>query len=404
MPKRSTALDLTTRAIAIAALAVAVAAPGAAAEPATAPAAGAPSVGPAVATDTADAPPLPVRATVALTTWQALAARNRPQPLQEKPMQVTLVRLSTQACEPHCPQWIAAEGRIGPETPAKFKKVLAKIGSRKLPVVIHSSGGSVDPALAIGRLIRAKGLEVVVGVTELNACDSSDAACRKETAGGIVRAVLPSTMSWCASSCAFLLAGGTERHVGRQALVGVHQITTMATKVQIVRRLERQTQTVLGIPVSSKTRVVSEQRIPLGTFATPTKNSTYDSVQRYFVELGIRDPIMTLVKSTPGNQVRWLKKTELFDTRLSTTSLTAADIIYRDVPSTSVGISKAPAAHAIDRRPVVSPPPNQPDLFKLKSHSATVSSDPTSADRFTFPGAQMRPPKASDLTTTGPRR
>lgn len=353
-------------------------------------------------------PPLPVRATVALAPDGGFVWHNQPpQPAQEKPMQVTLVRLSTAACEPHCPQWIAAEGRIEPTTPMQFKKLFAKLGKRKLPVMIHSSGGSVEPALAIGRLLRAKGVEIVVGRTQALPCDASDAACRKETASGIVRAILPNTVSWCGSSCAFLFAGGTERHVGRQAQVGVHQITTLATKVKIIRQLRTQTQTVLGIPISSTTQVVSEKRIPLGTFNMPTKDSAYDKLRGYFRELGIDESIMPLIQSTPGNKVHWLSRPELVGTRLATSSSTASDLVYRDVPKlpgAAAPIMSAPIA--APSTPTINAANQLPDMFKLNS-TITGSTDQGSIDRFKFPNLSnvpvRMPSDKANPTTTSPR-
>lgn len=352
-------------------------------------------------------PPLPVRATVALAPAPGISWRTAtPQPAQEKPMQVTLVRLSTAACEPHCPQWIAAEGRIEQTTPMQFKKLFAKLGKRKLPLVIHSGGGSVEPALAIGRLLRARGMEIAVGRTQALPCDASDAACRKETASGIVRAILPSTMAWCGSACAFLLAGGTERHVGRQAQVGVHQITTLATKVKIIRQVRTQTQTVLGVPVSTKTQVLSEKRIPLGTFNTPTKDSAYENVRLYFRELGIDESIMARIKSTPGNKVHWLTRPELVGTRLATTSLTAADLIYRDVPKAPGVAGPAPHLPPISTgRPTAGAEGSPPDLFKMNSTTMGIT-DRTNPDRFRFPSppsVQVGPPRANEVTTTAPR-
>lgn len=68
--------------------------------------------------------------------------------------------------------------------------------SRTLPsrVELHSTGGSVPDALAIGRTLRAAGAETIV-------------------AGGKV----------CLSACPYILAGGTDRRVDADAYIGVHQ-------------------------------------------------------------------------------------------------------------------------------------------------------------------------------------
>ncbi len=61
-------------------------------------------------------------------------------------------------------------------------------------VLLHSPGGLVAEALAIGREIRARGLDT------------------RMVAGSV-----------CFSACPYMLAGGTEREVSRDARVGVHQ-------------------------------------------------------------------------------------------------------------------------------------------------------------------------------------
>ncbi|MEB8386352.1 ATP-dependent Clp protease proteolytic subunit [Rhodobacteraceae bacterium KMM 6894] len=76
---------------------------------------------------------------------------------------------------------------------ARFAKALE--GEKGVTTLrLNSPGGSVQDALEIGRTIRAARLE-----TRMNAVDV------------------------CFSACPYVLAGGTERRVHRQAQVGVHQ-------------------------------------------------------------------------------------------------------------------------------------------------------------------------------------
>src|SRR5262245_35993770 len=77
-------------------------------------------------------------------------------------MQVHLVRSAEPGCEPNCPEWIAAQGRIDAGSVARFRRVLSQLGDRKVPVLIDSNGGRVNEAFEIGRLARARGLDVVV--------------------------------------------------------------------------------------------------------------------------------------------------------------------------------------------------------------------------------------------------
>jgi hypothetical protein len=77
------------------------------------------------------------------------------------------------------------------------RRFLAFLDTRAAPpevVVLHSPGGSVSDALAIGRRLRADGVETLIG---------------------------PGTA--CLSACPYLLIAGAERTVSRDAMVGVHQ-------------------------------------------------------------------------------------------------------------------------------------------------------------------------------------
>lgn len=86
-----------------------------------------------------------------------------------------------------------AEGDAG-----RFDEWLAEQAAQDVPlpeqVVLHSSGGSVGQALAIGRALRMAGMNSGVA--------SGD---------------------FCLSACPYMLMGGVERVVSRDAKVGVHQ-------------------------------------------------------------------------------------------------------------------------------------------------------------------------------------
>lgn len=76
----------------------------------------------------------------------------------------------------------------------RFDAWLQALATPPRAFALHSPGGAVDEALRIGRTIRATGASVMVA------------------AGAS-----------CFSACPYILAGGAERDVSRQALVGVHQ-------------------------------------------------------------------------------------------------------------------------------------------------------------------------------------
>jgi hypothetical protein len=91
---------------------------------------------------------------------------------------------------------LMAVGTIEPGTAERFAAEIAKRGDYVRAIILHSPGGSVSDALAMGRLIRQKRF-----TTEVE--------------------------NYCASSCPLVFAGGIERRAGEKAAIGVHQVFAM---------------------------------------------------------------------------------------------------------------------------------------------------------------------------------
>lgn len=89
----------------------------------------------------------------------------------------------------------SAVGRIEPGTSNRFAEFLESQGGEIKEMHLHSPGGSVQDALAMSALIRARDLTTVVPKN-----------------------------AYCASSCPIVFSGGATRIVGGSAWIGVHQI------------------------------------------------------------------------------------------------------------------------------------------------------------------------------------
>jgi hypothetical protein len=225
-------------------------------------------------------------------------------------MQVHLVRSAEPGCEPQCLEWIAAQGRIEGGTAARFRRVLRQIGRRKVPVLIDSNGGRVDEAFAIGHMLRARGLDVAVGRTELIGCAAADKVCRRRARTRKAQPALPmGDLAKCASSCAFILAAGTRRLVGPTAFVGVHQIRSYYVYTRVLRTYR--------VTATSR-QLVSERRVTEKVVETRTPQKTYDQIRRYFGDMGVGEGIMPLILATPGDRLHWLTRDELQATGLAT--------------------------------------------------------------------------------------
>lgn len=130
-------------------------------------------------------------------------------------MRFVLVRGKSFLCDPDCPEWIAAEGRITAETPQKLRELLGTLGDRRLPVVINSPGGDLSGALAAGRLIRESKLDVAVARTEFMECEPEKPGCTAQD--GVYVGLTNDALGECDAACPIMLAGGVRRLVGPHA-------------------------------------------------------------------------------------------------------------------------------------------------------------------------------------------
>jgi hypothetical protein len=216
-----------------------------------------------------------------------------PRPRGDPPIRILQVKSSDPACEPNCPQWISAEGVITPGAASAFAKTIADLRGRRLPILISSHGGSVRDALAMGQLIRSKGLAVAVARTLIANCPERARACPNARGRAIVGGAT------CASACQLVLAGGVERLVGPAPEVGVHQITTVMTETEGVEHLKK------------VVKLYEQDWID-------------EKVRDYMTAMGIGEPVMTLVRRTPAASIRWLSPLELSESHLATGALDAS--------------------------------------------------------------------------------
>jgi hypothetical protein len=242
------------------------------------------------------------------------------------PMTVALVRGGKVGCSTDCREWIMAEGQIDKTTVPLFKKVLKSIGTRKVPILISSGGGMVDEAIEIGRLIRAKGLDVAVArSTTVRGCAAGDVACKPDINRDIL---MPRAhMAYCASSCAFILAAGTNRYAGTKTLVGVHQIASFKTTAQILQKFRILTRPSWSGPVEVKRELISEKRVNEKTVRTETPDSAYRMIAKYFAEMGVTEAVMPMIKSTPNTSMHWLTARERTTTRLVTVAIDGEELL-----------------------------------------------------------------------------
>jgi len=250
-------------------------------------------------------------------------------PTSLAPMRFIRVRGGGPACQTDCPEWISAEGKIVMGTADALARVIAALGDRRLPIFINSAGGSVQDAMAMGRLIRARRLAVVVAHTEIAPCPASARDC------GEARGSAESWGAYCASACALALAGGVERYVSPLSLVGVHQLTELVSKTQVKRLYSVRYFVLAGLKLELSRTLVGERR-STATTRRAANRSVDDSVGLYLAEMGVLDPVMKLMLATPARDVHWLTAEELQASRLATIWVDGASPVVDDAAESGV--------------------------------------------------------------------
>ncbi len=114
-------------------------------------------------------------------------------------------------CAAECDGWISATGVVTSDTPKDFDNFARGRNLTNAAIVLDSSGGSVNDAIALGRRWRKLGLLTTVGTTiDIHTTDGERSA------------VVPG--AYCESMCVFLLLSGKTRFVPEGVYVRVHQI------------------------------------------------------------------------------------------------------------------------------------------------------------------------------------
>jgi hypothetical protein len=154
---------------------------------------------------------------------------------------------------------LEAKGAITPGTAARFAEEIAKRGDYVKTVVLNSPGGSVQDALAMGKLIREKGLST-----------------RVESGGH------------CASSCPLVFSGGVERVAEKGASIGVHQVFALQ-----------------GDGAPADTGMAQAQRVSA-------------ECQRHLVDMGVDTRVWIHAMETPREELFYFTDKELLDLKLAT--------------------------------------------------------------------------------------
>src|SRR5580704_8519123 len=126
------------------------------------------------------------------------------------------------ACGQNCSEWIAAEGIVEWDTFKRLFAFAARLGERKLPVILNVWGESdLKVAMSLGKIIRDRGLDVSAGKTVVAGCvDATAAACMAlKRSGKPLDAVIDVSSVECDIVCVLILAGGVHRTLPADAKI-----------------------------------------------------------------------------------------------------------------------------------------------------------------------------------------
>lgn len=136
------------------------------------------------------------------------AAAHAGTTLEERKMPM---RFRWVACQPDCGGWVSAVGIVTADSPKDFDEFARGRQLAGATIVLDSSGGSVNDAIALGRRWRSLGALTTVGISVQTRTSLGDRA-----------SVMPD--AYCELMCVFLLLSGKTRYVPEAAHVRVHQI------------------------------------------------------------------------------------------------------------------------------------------------------------------------------------
>jgi hypothetical protein len=281
-----------------------------------------------------------------------------------------LVRGTDPFCEPRCPEWISAIGEITPSTPAVFRKVLGKLGDKKLPLVITSPGGSIEGAIEIGNMVRKKGLTVAVGYTWFSGCKPDDKTCKlPKDNNGRYEGFVELSSGFCNSACPLILSGGVLREASDLSFVGLHEIRQDRT--QEVVRYREYYKIVKGRKVVTNRKTLSRKTVNLkpvfGINKTMRKKLT-----RFYSKMGVDPLIIDEMARTKYSTVTNLPPTlrDQFKLRNQTSTIltTLSPTLCKGKPETEHCIFNPKKKAAIVATPKATPVP-----IKNESHTRRLS-------------------------------
>lgn len=237
-------------------------------------------------------------------------------PPLKNPMIFYLARGEPNSCGPDCSEWIAAEGTLANGTAERMRAFL-KRHSGKRPIYFSSAGGITSESIAVGRLMRERGMIARVARTIPLGCEADARKCaRAKRSGREQIARLTSTLSQCNSACVYAIVGARVREIAPEAHLGVH-----ASRTVIVGRLPSGAK----VPAQVRAKFKAENR---------------QMIRRYLVDMGIQPALLDAAEKIPHESIRALSREEMVRFNIDTRGLVESGWILDERGSERGGIFK----------------------------------------------------------------
>ncbi|HEX2511985.1 MAG TPA: hypothetical protein VHK44_05250 [Xanthobacteraceae bacterium] len=225
----------------------------------------------------------------------------------KNPMVFYLAQGEPNSCGPGCDQWIAAEGALAHGTAERMRAFLLRQGSKAgtLPIYFNSPGGITTESIAMGRLMRERGMTARVARTIPKVCEGEPKQCASaKRSGRPLAARLTSTSAQCNSACVYAIVGARLREIAPEAHLGIH-----AAKTVVVGYLPRG----MHIPAELHARF---------------KARNQQLIRRYLVDMGIQPALLDAADKIPHESIRALGREEMVRFNIDTRSVVESSWIY----------------------------------------------------------------------------
>lgn len=228
------------------------------------------------------------------TPVKKLSAREEIDLVKKRPLAFYIARGGTNVCGEGCDTWIAAQGFFDNGAADRFRRLLKKLGQRKLPIYFDSTGGNGRTAVAIGRLMRAMHMTAGVARTVPRECRSAnlpDMACHElMLSGRELEATINEYNGVCASACVYALIGASTRHVAPGVPLGIHSARQML--------------------------FYGDGRIEIGSAASA--RASLARMRAYIVEMGVDPALLDAAEAISHDQIRILTREEIVHFKIDT--------------------------------------------------------------------------------------